>query len=221
MLYGRRKGRSFSEPQQALLDDGVGQFAITQDFSLQDLRPRGAKTFKVEIGFGGGEHLAYAAALAPDTAFLGFEPFLNGVCKLYGLLQTEGLTNVQVYPGDAKDILATLPDQCLDGAYLLFPDPWPKARHHKRRFFSKENVALLARLLKPGSQWLVATDHPAYYDWMVEVVRGQRFFTWVNEATVLQEPPQWIPTRYQQKAVAAGRVSRFICLRRNVGENVV
>lgn len=173
---------------------------------LAELFP-GATGHALEVGFGGGEHLAAQARLHPQTGFIGCEPFENGVAKLLTQIRLQGLSNVRVHPDDARDILARLPDASLDVMFVLFPDPWPKFRHHKRRFIQSQSLDVIARVLKPGGELRVATDHPDYAQWaLMHLIRDDRF-EWAAQraADWRVRPDGWVVTRYEQKAIAAGR----------------
>ncbi len=144
------------------------------------LKPDAAEGW-LEIGFGGGEHMAAQAARRPDVLILGAEPFLNGVASAVRHLAEQDLGNVRLHHGDARDLLAALPDACLDRVFILFPDPWPKARHHKRRLIQPETLAELARVLKPGGRLRFATDWADYADWTLKQVLACRLFAWPAE----------------------------------------
>ena len=166
----------------------------------------------LEIGFGGGEHLAALAAMHPEIGFLGVEPFINGVAKLVRAVATGRLSNVRVLIDDARLLLPALPDQCLERAYVLFPDPWPKRRHHKRRLVNRETCGALARLLRPGGLLRLATDHREYAQWMLAAALAEPHLAWTARcARDWREPPKgWVPTRYEAKARAAARPPVFL-----------
>ncbi len=163
--------------------------------------------FALEVGFGGGEHLAEQARRHPDTGFIGCEPFENGVAKLLTQVQASRLRNVRVVPDDARDILVRLPDASLSFVFVLFPDPWPKLRHHKRRFIQTRTLDQIHRLLKPGGELRIATDHTDYGQWaLMHLMRDNRF-EWAAMCADdwRVRPADWVPTRYEQKALKAGR----------------
>lgn len=167
----------------------------------------GASALAFEVGFGGGEHLAAQARLHPQTGFIGCEPFENGVAKLLTQVRAQGLANVRVHPDDARDILERLPEASLSVMFVLFPDPWPKFRHHKRRFIQPRTLGEIARALRPGGELRIATDHPDYAQWaLMHLVRDARF-TWAAQCAAdwRVRPADWVATRYEQKALAAGR----------------
>jgi len=171
----------------------------------------------LEIGFGAGEHLAENAATHSDVGFLGAEVFENGVVKLLAEVQRRELGNIRIFVDDARLLLAALPEACLGRVFILFPDPWPKARHHKRRMVSPETLDQLARTMKDGAELRLATDDVGYLRAMLERVPVHPDFEWLarGPADWLQRPPDWPATRYEAKAVAAGRIPHFLrCSRR-------
>jgi len=155
----------------------------------------------LEIGFGGGEHLVAQAKRHPDTGFIGIEPFVNGLAKALTGIEENALENVRLHLGDARDVIPRLPYASLDRIYLLFPDPWPKTRHAKRRFVQDETASEFVRLLKPGGLLRVATDVMAYADHALEVLRRQDKLTWLaKSAGDWRKPPaDHITTRYETK----------------------
>jgi len=200
--FGRTKSRSLSDRQQDLVDRLLPKICIPATGAVipSALLP-GKTTHVLEIGFGGGEHLTGQAARDPATGFLGVEPFLNGVAKALTQIDEGGLTNVRLMEGDARDVMERMPDQCLDRIFLLFPDPWPKARHAKRRFVQAETATEFVRLLKSGGQLRVATDVKAYADHALWVLRQAPGLEWRAKA-----PPDWqtppddhLTTRYETK----------------------
>lgn len=155
----------------------------------------------IEIGFGGGEHLVAQAQAHPDQRFIGAEPFLNGVGSCLRHIEESGVQNVRLWHGDAREVLARLADASLDRCYILFPDPWPKARHHKRRLIQPDFLVELARVLKPGAEVRFATDWANYAEWTLEMFHKEPRFVWLAECA-----DDWrkaweghVPTRYEQK----------------------
>ncbi|MCB1883831.1 MAG: tRNA (guanosine(46)-N7)-methyltransferase TrmB [Geminicoccaceae bacterium] len=166
----------------------------------------------LEVGFGGGEHLAGVARDHPGVGILGVEPFVGGVAKLLRSLEAEGSGNVRIVVDDARLVLDALPDFCLGRAYVLFPDPWPKLRQQKRRIVNPRTAAAFARLLRPGAELRLATDDPDYGRFMLETLLAEPRFDWRAEgAPDWRLPwPGWHRTRYQEKAEAAGRPPLFL-----------
>ncbi len=175
----------------------------------------------MEIGFGGGEHALAQAAAHPEIGLIACEVFENGICSLLSRLVPEGGEataslpgNLRVWDDDARLLLRALPDACLDRIFLLFPDPWPKARHAKRRFVHPLTLPQLARVLKPGAEWRIASDDPTYQAWVADVLAGQAHFTGLSPVSA--RPAGWPPTRYEAKALEAGRQPLYWSLRRVV-----
>jgi tRNA (guanine-N7-)-methyltransferase len=175
----------------------------------------------LEVGFGGGEHALAQAAGNPDAGLIACEVFDNGICSLLSRLVPEGGAadaplpgNLRVWDDDARSLLRLLPDACLDRLFLLFPDPWPKSRHAKRRFVHPARLADLARVLQPGAEWRIASDDPTYQAWVAEVLAAQAFFLAPPPAS--RRPEGWPPTRYEAKALAAGRQPLYWSLRRRI-----
>ncbi len=165
----------------------------------------------LEIGYGGGEHLARKALLHPRTGFIGAEVFSGGIAKLVQAIDAEGLENVRLYTDDALKLLQKLPDAVLDTVFLLYPDPWPKSRHHKRRFVSPATLDELARVIRPGGVFQFATDIEDYANWtLAHIVREPRFRFEAGRPGSWHEPfPGWVPTRYEEKARNEGRLVSF------------
>jgi tRNA (guanine-N7-)-methyltransferase len=171
-----------------------------------------------EIGFGGGEHLADRADMLPDHGFIGAEPFLNGVATALAHIRDKHLANVRLWRGDALEVLQRLPDGSLSFLYLLHPDPWPKARHAKRRMVNDGPVNLFAAKLKPGGELRIATDHPVYLEWSLMVMqRHWERFEWLAEkpSDFLEPSGGWIETRYGAKSRREGRRPYYLRYRRN------
>ena len=221
--YGRRKGPKLRASQQALLDELLPKLRLVPPAEgrwrrddLHALFPVAVKDIALEIGFGAAEHLLYQAERAPSTGFIGCEPYLNGVAKAVAGISRQGLANVRLYDGDARDLLTVLPDDSLTCIYLLFPDPWPKKRHHKRRFVSPPVVRELARVLASGGQFRFASDIADYVRWTLNHLIRTPEFEWCAETARdwRQRPEGWPPTRYEEKALAAGRKPAYLTFRR-------
>jgi tRNA (guanine-N7-)-methyltransferase len=166
----------------------------------------------LEIGFGGGEHLAQQAACHLAIGFLGCEVFENGIAKLVAEIDRRGLANIRIFSDDARLLLAALPAASVDRVFILFPDPWPKERHKKRRLVSGETLDRLAAIMRGGAELRLATDDPDYLSWMLERVTRQPAFEWLarRPADWRERPADWPPTRYEEKARAAGRTPYFL-----------
>jgi len=199
--FGRIKSRPIKPRQAALMDSLLPEIRCPdRPFDPRDLKP-GADQVWLEIGFGGGEHMAAQAARAPDTLILGAEPFQNGVASALRHIDEQGLANVRLHDGDVRDLMARLPEASLDRVFILFPDPWPKARHNKRRLVQAELIADLARLMKPGGRLRFATDWADYADWTLERFLASPHFDWpAARADDWRVPPaDHITTRYEEK----------------------
>ncbi len=222
ILYGRRQGHKLRQGQQKLLETLLPRIAVDLGALSQPEDQFGPDISHdisdvwLEIGFGGGEHLAVIAAANPTVGIIGCEPFVNGVAKLLAQIAGQDLQNVRLHQDDARDVLEALPDASLGRAMLLFPDPWPKTRHHKRRFVNEETVSQLARVLRPGGEFRVATDIPDYCRWTLgHVVRSGRF-DWLADAPDdwRLRPDDWPATRYEKKAIRQGRTPIYLRFRR-------
>ncbi|MFY7776665.1 MAG: tRNA (guanine(46)-N(7))-methyltransferase TrmB [Elstera sp.] len=220
-VYGRRFGRKLRDSQKELLAEVMPKVRVPvlepgarlDPASLFDAPKR---DFWLEIGFGGGEHLVWQADQNPDVGLIGAEPFLNGVVSGLGHIHREQVTNVRVWPDDARPLMDALPDACLGRAFILFPDPWPKKRHNSRRFVQKENLDSLARLLRPGAELRMASDDQDYVAWMLAETTPHPAFAWLAEGPSdwRERPRDWPATRYEEKARAKGINPSFLRFRR-------
>lgn len=217
-LYGRSSGHKLRKGQQELLDQLLPQIAVPEEGEVSAQRLFGSdRPLHVEIGFGSGEHLAYRADLLPDHGFIGCEPFLNGVATALGHIRERRLANVRLWRGDGLEVLRRLPDSAVSFLYLLHPDPWPKARHAKRRMVNDGPVDLFAAKLKPGGEFRLATDDPTYLGWSLMVMkRHDHQFEWLAEqpSDFLAPPGGWIETRYGAKSRREGRRPYYLRYRR-------
>jgi tRNA (guanine-N7-)-methyltransferase len=214
-LYGRSKGKALRQHQTELMAELLPRLAL--DLSALPLRPE--REARLEIGFGGGEHLIEAAAHESEVDFFGCEPFINGMAKLLAGIEARGLTNVRLYRGDAAEVIDRLPDASLSRVYLFYPDPWPKRRHRKRRFVSPENLARLARVMQPGAELRFATDIDDYAAWTLARARACKDFRWRAETAEDWRTPWegWTRTKYEAKAMAAGRRPVYLTFVRQAG----
>jgi tRNA (guanine-N7-)-methyltransferase len=218
--YGRRFGHKLRPNRQHLIDTLLPRLAIGLP-SHGMLDPAGLfahapKDLTLEIGFGGGEHLSAMAAAAPEAGFIGCEPFVNGIASLLADVDADNLQNIRVFSEDARQLLPHLPDACLSRIFLLFPDPWPKKRHNRRRFVQPDTLSDLARVAAPEAEFLFASDHMDYVAWTLAAVHRHPDWTWTGErAQDWRVPPlDWTPTRYEMKARAAGITPAFLLFRR-------
>jgi tRNA (guanine-N7-)-methyltransferase len=211
-FFGRRSGKTLHGGQKALVDDLLPQVEIALDGALDPntLFPD-AERIVIEIGYGGGEHLARKAAEEPTTGFIGCEVFTGGIGKMVQAIAAAELGNVRLFTDDALKLLMALPEGSIDAVYLLYPDPWPKTRHHKRRFVSPTTLGELARVIRPGGTFYFATDIEDYADWtLAHIVRAPAFRFDPAAPGAWHEPyPGWQPTRYEQKARREGRMTSF------------
>jgi tRNA (guanine-N7-)-methyltransferase len=177
--------------------------------ALFAVRPRGVW---LEIGFGGGEHLAAQAESRPEIGIIGCEVFENGIAKLVAAAAERELANVRIFADDARLLLGALPPASIERVFILFTDPWPKLRHHKRRIISRASLDRLAEIMSPGAELRLATDDPGYLRWMLELATVHPAFEWQarRPADWRERPPDWPPTRYEEKARAAGRTPAFL-----------
>ncbi len=219
-VYGRRKGHSLRAGQAKLVRELLPQLRVDVDAGATG-NPRdwfGAEIRAVwlEIGFGGGEHLFSQAQAHPDRGILGCEPFINGVAKLLSAVDRVGLSNVRIHDGDARDLLERLPDGCIERVFILYPDPWPKTRHHKRRFICAENLDQIARIMTPGGELRFASDIPDYVRWTLSHMRRHPAFEWTAERPDdwRTRRDDWPGTRYETKALDAGRIPSYLMFRR-------
>ncbi len=222
-FYGRFRGKTIRDSQQSYLDEDLAKLSPgavgwdeNPDRNPIDLQALfGGKPVWLEVGFGGGEHMVHMAESNPDIGIIGCEPFINGVAMLLGKIRKAGVTNVAVHPGDARDLFDVLPEGSIAKAFLNYPDPWPKKRHHRRRFVTPEHLEPLHRVLAPGAEFRVATDIPDYVrQTMEEVPRAG--FEWLAEGPADWREPwgDWISTRYEQKALREGRTPHYMTFRR-------
>lgn len=213
-LYGRHSGRPLRPAQAAVL----AEVSESQGFSADEV-PALLKSHKevwLEIGIGAGEHLAWQAAHHPNTLLIGAEYFLNGFARACKHVADGKLDNVRLFQGDAREVMDALPDGCLHQAFILHPDPWPKARQWRRRIVSEETLTTLARLMIPGGRLRIASDHADYQPWIMRVLIAHPSFNWTAEKASdwIDRPEDWPQTRYEAKSIREGRPTMYIEARR-------
>ncbi|MDJ0857955.1 MAG: tRNA (guanine(46)-N(7))-methyltransferase TrmB [Dinoroseobacter sp.] len=222
-FYGRRKGKHLRASQETYLEEDLAELSPGPvDWDLNPDRiplnlPElfSGKPVWLEVGFGGGEHMVHQATTYRDVGIIGCEPYINGVAMLLGKIRKAELDNVAVHPGDARDLMDVLPAGSIEKAFLLYPDPWPKKRHHRRRFVTQEHLEPLAHVLKPGAEFRIATDIPDYVRQALEEV-PKAGLEWLAEGPEDWREPwdDWISTRYEQKALREGRTPHYLTFRR-------
>jgi tRNA (guanine-N7-)-methyltransferase len=216
LVYGRRRGRPLRPGQKKLVAELLPQLAFTRPASGV-LDPRAllgepARPTWLEIGFGGGEHLAFQAERHPEVGLIGCEVFENGIARLLAAVERRRLDNVRLFVDDARRLLAALPRAAIDRVFILFPDPWPKDRHKKRRLVSRATLDRLSEIMTDGAELRLATDDRDYLCSMLELVTGHPDFVWLarRPADWRERPEDWPATRYEEKARAAGRPPAFL-----------
>jgi len=219
-FFGRRKGHRLRSHQADLMATLLPRLAIALERPppdrLVEMFSRPLESVNLEIGFGGGEHLVAEAAAHPALGFVGCEPFVNGMAKILTLIEASAIDNIRLHWGDAIDLLAWLPDASIARIDLLYPDPWPKRRHWKRRFVQDRTVAMMARALRPGGAFRFATDIPDYAAWTLERLTRAPDFIWTAERADDWRQP-WAGfrgTRYEAKAKREGRMPCYLEFRR-------
>jgi len=221
VLYGRRIGRPLRPHRRGLVDKLLPSVEIAAPRPGERIVPGGQfnrpySAYWLEIGFGAGEHLAWQARCNPDVGFIGCEPYLNGVARLLADMGRGDLTNIRICRDDARLLLAGLPDASVTRIFILFPDPWPKRRHHKRRVVGPAAMPDLARVLADGAELRVATDDPDYKGWILQHVLATGKFDWLARRPFdwRHRPDDWPPTRYEKKAEKAGRNAAYFRFQR-------
>jgi tRNA (guanine-N7-)-methyltransferase len=214
--YGRRKGPKLRARQAGLLESLLPTLALTpepgRDPREYFLEAGGISEVWLEVGFGAGEHLAWQAEAHPELGFIGAEPYVAGMAKLLSRIADKDLRNIRLYTEDVRDVIAASPDASFGRIFILFPDPWPKTRHHKRRFIQMDMLEELARVMKKGAELRFATDDAGYLDWALERFCAHRAFQWLAESPAdwRDRPSDWPQTRYETKAMTAGRRCSYL-----------
>ena len=219
-FYGRIRGKTLRASQKDFLAQDLAALTLTgitreenAGRAKLDLGFAGGRPLWLEIGFGGGEHLVAMARRYPGVFLLGAEPFVNGIAMLLGKVRAEQVTNLALHPGDVRDLFEALPQACVAKAFLNYPDPWPKSRHHRRRFVTPGYLAQLARVMAPGGEFRVATDIPDYVRQTLQEV-PKAGFDLVHQAGEGGAWEDWQSTRYEQKALREGRAPQYLTFRR-------
>jgi tRNA (guanine-N7-)-methyltransferase len=218
ILYGRRQGRPLRPGRRLLIEQALPGLRIALAPGLDPKRlfePAPAAVW-LELGFGGGEHLAELAKRHPSIGLIGAEPFLAGVARLLALIEAERLRNIRIHPDDGRALIEALAPASIERCFILFPDPWPKLRHHKRRLVSRETLDELARIMTDGAQLALASDDADYVEWMRAAALAHPAFRglrWRPEETG-SRPPGWIATRYEAKALAKGLGPHYLMFER-------
>lgn len=219
-FYGRIRGKTLRASQKSYLADDLGPLTLrgvtrdeNPDRSTLDLGFATGRPLWLEVGFGGGEHLVHMAAMNPSVTLIGAEPFVNGVAMLLGKIRGAGVSNLWLHPGDVRDLFDVLPDGSLSKVFLNYPDPWPKARHHRRRFVTPAYLLPLARITAPGAEFRVATDIPDYVRQTLEEV-PLAGFDLISQKGPGEAWEDWLSTRYEQKALREGRLPHYLTFQR-------
>ena len=214
MLYGRQQGRAVKSYKKELLEEFLPKIRLTieEEKVICQTSYNEYKEIWLEIGFGNGDHLAFLAEKYPNILMIGCEPFVNGVGTFLSTIQEKKLSNIRIFMGAAQLLLQVLPKKYFSKAFLLFPDPWPKKRHHKRRFVAPRNLSLLAEVLKKGAGLLFSTDHENYREWSLEAFKACDEFHISSQG--FEPPKDWVQTRFQEKGVQEGRRAYFVQLKR-------
>jgi tRNA (guanine-N7-)-methyltransferase len=224
-FYGRRHGKTLRKHQKELLETRLAEMAprgVTraENPERRPIDPKvlfpEAREIWLEIGFGGGEHMLHLAAAHPEAGIIGCEAFVNGVAMLLSGIERAGVGNIAIHAGDARDLIEVLPEASVSRVYLLYPDPWPKKRHHKRRFVDAANLSELARIIAPGGLFRIATDIEDYVRHSLEAISADGRFTHERGQSADWSTPwaEWPGTRYEAKALREGRFPHYLSFTR-------
>ncbi|MCK4939446.1 MAG: tRNA (guanosine(46)-N7)-methyltransferase TrmB [Rhodospirillaceae bacterium] len=214
--FGRRRGKKLRPGRERLVDELLPKITFDAEREVAAQFDAPPTDIWLEIGFGGGEHLAAQALAHPEIGFIGAEPFINGVAKLVSTINDEGIKNIRIHPDDARFIFPAIADGSLGRVFILFPDPWPKARHIKRRLITAKTLDALARMMRSGAQLVVASDHVEYVRWALLQISQHPDFSWMAESAAdwRNPPPGWVRTRYEEKALAKGIKATYLVFQR-------
>ena len=219
--HGRRRGHALRKGRRILIENLLPRLRIPDEIGgapadLSALFPQTVKEVWLEVGFGAGEHLAEQARFHPDVGIIGCEPFINGIAALLARIERDGLSNVRVFDDDARLLLPRLPDAAISRVFVLFADPWPKKRHHKRRFLTGENLDALARIMHDDAELRFASDHMEFVRWTLDKLTRHRAFQWPARSPKAwrRRPEDWFETRYEAKALAQGDTCVYLAFRR-------
>jgi tRNA (guanine-N7-)-methyltransferase len=220
--YGRRGGHRLRKGRRDRLERLLPALRLTlpeSDGTVDLAAAFGVppKDVWLEVGFGAGEHLAAQAGAHPETAMVGCEPYVTGVASLLSIIESEGLTNIRIFDDDARRLLGSLPEASIGRVFVLFPDPWPKSRHHKRRFIAPQTLDALARVMKDGAELRFATDHMGYVRWTLDHVLRNPAFAWLARRPTdwRRRPSDGFETRYERKAAGQDLASVHLGFRRH------
>jgi tRNA (guanine-N7-)-methyltransferase len=217
-VWGRRQSRPLKTTQKEAMEKLFPQLLIPLGLKESELIPPSTlyperkSAYALEIGFGGGEHLLTQAKHHPDWGYIGCEPFINGVANLVTDIQAEKIQNIRIVKDDARLLLSRLPNQSITQVFILFADPWPKKRHHKRRIIQSETIANIARILIPDGILHIATDDPGYLEWILNVMANAPDFKLdlQGRRDIFEHPNDWPKTRYEEKALRQGRLPGYM-----------
>lgn len=215
-FFGRRKGKPLSPRRTDLMENTLPRLSVDLGApapdDLRSLYDVPVESICLEVGFGGGEHLLHRALENPAVGFIGVEPFVDSMGKVVAAIDEQKIPNIRLYDDDAINLLDWLPEASIDLAYQLYPDPWPKKRHWKRRFINQQNIDRYARVIKPGHQFRFASDIDTYVDWALRHLRDHESFEWTADAAADWKSPweNWPGTRYEAKAFRENRVPRYL-----------
>lgn len=218
--FGRRRGHRLRPRQRQLLEEALPRLRVAltgpAELDPRTLFSHPVRSVWLEIGFGAGEHLVWQAVRNPDIGLVGAEPYINGIASLLAQIEDHHLANVRIHDGDARDLLDCLIQHSLGRVFVLFPDPWPKSRHHKRRLIDRCAIEALARVMASGALLRIASDIADYQRWIMEKVCECGEFEWLaaGASDWRQRPDDWPATRYELKAVASGRKPAYLEFRR-------